>query len=224
MIEFIHTGKTYPGGVRGLDDVSLTIGRGEFVAIIGLSGAGKSTLIRTVNRMIDVTDGQVLVDGVDVMALKGRALRRFRRKVGMIFQSFNLVSRATAIKNVLASRVPDMNLFAVLLGLYTRQQKLDALEALDRVGILDKAYTRCDQLSGGQQQRVALARTLNQRPSIILADEPTGNLDSKTGGEIMALLHSLNRDQGRTIIVVSHDPAVTQYTTSTLSLLDGRLV
>jgi phosphonate transport system ATP-binding protein len=131
MIEFIHTGKTYPGGVRGLDDVSLKIDQGEFVAIIGLSGAGKSTLIRTVNRMIDATEGQVLVDGVDVMSLKGRALRRFRRKVGMIFQSFNLVSRTTAIKNVLASKVPDMNLFAVLLGLHSKAQKIQALEALD---------------------------------------------------------------------------------------------
>ena len=146
MIQFINTGKVYPGGVIGLKNVSLTIKKGEFVAIIGLSGAGKSTLIRTVNRMIDVTSGQVLVDGVDVMSLKGRELRRFRRKVGMIFQSFNLVTRTTVVKNVLASQVPDMNFFSVLLGLYTKKQELDALTALDRVGILRKptpAATSC---------------------------------------------------------------------------------
>lgn len=225
MIEFIHTGKTYPGGVRGLDDVSLTIGRGEFVAIIGLSGAGKSTLIRTVNRMIDVTDGQVLVDGVDVMALKGRALRRFRRKAGMIFQSFNLVSRATAIKNVLASRVPDMNLFAVLLGLYTRQQKLDALEALDRVGILDKAYTRCDQLSGGQQQRVALARTLNQRPSIILADEPVAALDPVTAHQVMSDFRQINREMNIAILLnIHHVDLALDYADRVIGIRAGKIV
>ena len=156
MIQFVNAGKTYPGGVVGLKNVSLTIDQGEFVAIIGLSGAGKSTLIRTVNRMIDVTQGQVLVDGVDVMTLKGRELRRFRRRIGMIFQSFNLVTRTTVVRNVLASRVPDMNFFSVLLGLHSRKREMEALSALDRVGILEKAYTCCDQLSGGQQQRVAL--------------------------------------------------------------------
>jgi phosphonate transport system ATP-binding protein len=225
MIEFIHTGKTYPGGVRGLDDVNLTIGRGEFVAIIGLSGAGKSTLIRTVNRMIDVTEGKVLVDGVDVMSLKGRALRRFRRKVGMIFQSFNLVSRATAIKNVLASRVPDMNLLAVLFGLYTKQQKLDALEALDRVGILEKAYTRCDQLSGGQQQRVALARTLNQKPSIILADEPVAALDPVTAHQVMSDFQHINREMNIAILLnIHHVDLALDYADRVIGIRAGKIV
>ena len=153
MIEFKHVDKVYPNGTKGLKDVNLTIDQGEFVAIIGLSGAGKSTLIRTINRMIDVTGGQLIVDGIDVMSLKGREMRRFRRKIGMIFQSYNLVTRSTAIKNVLTSMVPDMSFIRVLLGLFTKAQKLHALEALDKVGILDKAYIRCDQLSGGQQQR-----------------------------------------------------------------------
>ncbi|MDD7661193.1 MAG: ATP-binding cassette domain-containing protein, partial [Eubacteriales bacterium] len=141
MIEFQHVSKTYPNGVKGLKDVNLTIDQGEFVAIIGLSGAGKSTLIRTINRMIDVTEGTLTVDGVDVMTLRGKSMRRFRRKIGMIFQSFNLITRSTAIKNVLSSMVPDMNFFRVLFGIFTREQKLQALEALDKVGILDKAYT-----------------------------------------------------------------------------------
>ena len=131
MIEFKHVDKIYPNGVKGLQDVNLTIEQGEFVAIIGLSGAGKSTLIRTINRMIDVTNGQLVVDGVDVMTLHGRSMRRFRRKIGMIFQSYNLVTRSTAIKNVLTSMVPDMSFFRVLLGLFNKQQKMQALEALD---------------------------------------------------------------------------------------------
>ena len=225
MIEFINTGKVYPGGVVGLKDVNLTIQKGEFVAIIGLSGAGKSTLIRTVNRMIDVTSGQVLVDGVDVMSLKGRALRRFRRKVGMIFQSFNLVTRTTVVKNVLASRVPDMNFLAVLLGLYSRQQELDALMALEKVGILEKAYTRCDQLSGGQQQRVALARTLNQNPSIILADEPVAALDPVTARQVMSDFKQINQDLNIAILLnIHHVDLALDYADRVIGIRAGQIV
>jgi len=204
MIEFAHAGKTYPNGVRGLRDVNLKIEQGQFVAIIGLSGAGKSTLIRTINRMIDLTEGNVVVDGVDVMTLKGKSLRRFRRHIGMIFQSFNLVTRSTAIKNVLTSMVPDMNFFRVLLGIFSKKQEMAALEALDKVGILDKAYTRCDQLSGGQQQRVALARTLNQNPSIILADEPVAALDPVTANQVMSDFKRINREMNVTILINIH--------------------
>ena len=131
MIEFKNVSKTYPNGVKGLKNVNLTIEQGEFVAIIGLSGAGKSTLIRTINRMIDVTEGELIVDGVNVMSLHGKDMRRFRRKIGMIFQSFNLVTRSTAIKNVLTSMVPDMGFFRVLLGIFTQDQKMKALESLN---------------------------------------------------------------------------------------------
>ena len=196
--------KTYPNGVKGLKDVNLTIDQGEFVAIIGLSGAGKSTLIRTINRMIDVTEGTLTVDGVDVMTLRGKSMRRFRRKIGMIFQSFNLITRSTAIKNVLSSMVPDMNFFRVLFGIFTREQKLQALEALDKVGILDKAYTRCDQLSGGQQQRVALARTLNQNPTIILADEPVAALDPVTAHQVMSDFKRINEEMNITVLINIH--------------------
>ena len=204
MIEFKHVSKTYPNGVEGLKDVNLQIEQGEFVAIIGLSGAGKSTLIRTINRMIDITEGQLIVDGVDVMTLKGKSMRRFRRKIGMIFQSFNLVTRSTAIKNVLTSMVPDMNFFRVLFGIFSPRQKMQALEALEKVGILDKAYTRCDQLSGGQQQRVALARTLNQSPTIILADEPVAALDPVTAHQVMADFKRINEEMNITILINIH--------------------
>ena len=124
MIEFKDVSKTYPNGTKGLQHIDLTIDQGEFVAIIGLSGAGKSTLIRTINRMIDITGGQLLVDGTDVMSLKGKELRRFRRKIGMIFQSFNLVTRSTVIKNVLTSYVPDMPWWKTFFGIYSKEQKL----------------------------------------------------------------------------------------------------
>ena len=225
MIEFKNVYKTYPNGFTALKNVNLQIEQGEFVAIIGLSGAGKSTILRCINRMHDATQGQVLVDGVDVSTLKGAALRKFRRKVGMIFQSFNLVSRSTAIKNVLTADVPDMNFFRVLLGLFTKDQKMRALQSLDKVGILDKAFTRCDQLSGGQQQRVALARTLNQNPSIILADEPVASLDPVRAEEVLALLRQLQRQQGLSVLMNSHnvDQAL-RYSDRILGLRQGRVV
>ena len=167
MIEFKQVNKTYPNGVTALRNINLTIDQGEFVAIIGLSGAGKSTLIRCINRMHDINDGELNVNGVNVSKLRGKQIRAFRRKVGMIFQSFNLVTRTSVLNNVLISSVPDLAWWRKLLGLFPEQHKVDALEALDKVGILDKAYNRVDQLSGGQQQRVALAL------SLIHISEPT---------------------------------------------------
>ena len=185
MIEFKDVSKVYPNGVVGLDNVNLKIEQGEFVAIIGLSGAGKSTLLRTINRMHDITSGTLTVDGLEVKNLKGKELRTFRRKIGMIFQSFNLVTRTTVIRNVLMAKVPEMPFWRVLLGVFKKEDKMQALESLDKVGILDKAYIRADQLSGGQQQRVALARTLAQNPEIILADEPVAALDPVTAKQVM---------------------------------------
>ena len=224
MIEFRHVDKVYPNGVKGLQDINLTIDQGEFVAIIGLSGAGKSTLIRTINRMIDVTGGQLIVDGTDVMSLKGKAMRRYRRKIGMIFQSYNLVTRTTAIKNVLTSMVPDMSFFRVLLGLFSREQKMHALEALDKVGILDKAYTRCDQLSGGQQ-RVSLARTLNQNPTIILADEPVAALDPITAKQVMSDFQRINKEMNITVLInIHHVDLALKYCSRVIGIRAGEIV
>ena len=164
------------------------------MAIIGLSGAGKSTLIRTINRMHDITNGTLTVDGTDVMQLHGKSLRAFRRRIGMIFQSFNLVTRTTVIKNVLTAFVPELPWWRAALGIFTKAEKTAALEALDKVGILDKAFVRADQLSGGQQQRVALARTLAQNPQIILADEPVASLDPVTAKQVMDDFPRINRD------------------------------
>ncbi|HET6784984.1 MAG TPA: phosphonate ABC transporter ATP-binding protein [Erysipelotrichaceae bacterium] len=204
MIQFQNVIKTYPNGVMALKGVSLEIKQGEFVAIIGLSGAGKSTLLRSINQMHTITDGKLLVNGIDVSSLSGKSLRRFRRDIGMVFQSFNLVKRTSVIKNVLAARVADMPLWMSLLGLYTKKDKIIALEALDQVGILEKAYTRADQLSGGQQQRVALARCVAQQPKIILADEPVASLDPVTSNQVMNDFVKINKELNITVIANMH--------------------
>ena len=225
MIEFKNVYKTYPNGFTALKDVNLQIEQGEFVAIIGLSGAGKSTILRCINRMHDVTKGTLTVDDVDVNGLRGAELRRFRRKLGMIFQSFNLVNRSTAIKNVLTADVPDMNFFKVLFGLFSKEQKMRALESLDKVGILDKAYTRCDQLSGGQQQRVALARTLNQNPKIILADEPVASLDPITARQVMQDFVRINKEYKISILLnIHHIDLALQYCDRVVGVRAGEIV
>lgn len=205
MIVFNNVGKTYPNGTVALKNVNLTIEQGEFVAIIGLSGAGKSTLIRLVNKMITPTAGELRVNGVRVNeSLYGYNLRKFRRKIGMVFQSFNLVGRTSVINNVLAAKIADKGFFASLFGYYSKDDKLDALEALNKVGILDKAYIRADQLSGGQMQRVALSRTLAQNPTIILADEPVASLDPVTADMIMKDFKKINEQYNITIIANMH--------------------
>ena len=225
MIEFKDVSKTYPNGTKGLKHINLKIEQGEFLAIIGLSGAGKSTLIRTINRMIDITEGQLIVDDVDVMTLKGSDLRKYRRKVGMIFQSFNLVNRSTVLKNVLASDVPDMPWYKTLFGIYSREQKIKALEALDKVNILEKAYSRCDELSGGQQQRVALARTLNQNPSIILADEPVASLDPIIADVVMSDFSRINKELNISILInIHHVDLALKYATRVIGIRAGEIV
>ena len=225
MIEFKNVSKKYPNGFEALKNVNLTIDQGEFVAIIGLSGAGKSTLIRTINRMHDITDGTLTVDGTDVMKLSGKSLRAFRRRIGMIFQSFNLITRTTVIKNVLTAFVPELPGWRAFFGIFNKDEKMEALEALDKVGILDKAFVRADQLSGGQQQRVALARTLAQNPQIILADEPVASLDPVTAKQVMDDFQRINRDMKITVLInIHHVDLALQYATRVIGIRAGEIV
>lgn len=225
MIEFKNVSKVYPGGFTALKDVNLTIHEGEFIAIIGRSGAGKSTLIRTINKMIDINEGTLTVKGKNVSQLNGKDLRKFRRNIGMIFQQFNLVDRMTVIKNVLAGFVPDLNMFQRIFGIYPKENKLKALEALRQVDILDKAYNRADQLSGGQQQRVALARTLAQNPDIILADEPVASLDPVTATQVMDYFTKINREQNIAILInIHHVDLALDYATRVIGIKDGVIV
>lgn len=224
MIIFDHVSKVYPNGTVGLDDVNLTIQDGEFVAIIGRSGAGKSTLLRSVNRMHQITSGTLTVNGTDVSTLSGKSLRRFRRGIGMVFQSFNLVTRTTVIKNVLSACVPDMPFWRVLLGAFRKADKIKALESLDKVGILDKAYIRADQLSGGQQ-RVALARTLTQDPQIILADEPVAALDPVTAKQVMQDFVRINQEMGISILLnIHHVELALEYADRIIGIRAGKIV
>ena len=225
MIEFHNVSKRYPNGFEALKDINLKIGQGEFVAVIGLSGAGKSTLIRTINRMHDITGGTLTVDGINVMELQGKSLRAFRRKIGMIFQSFNLITRTTVIKNVLTAFVPELPWWRAFLGIFKKEEKIAALEALDKMGILDKAFVRADQLSGGQQQRVALARTLAQNPQIILADEPVASLDPVTARQVMDDFQRINRDMNITVIInIHHVELALQYASRVIGIREGRIV
>jgi len=225
MIEFDHVSKVYANGTVGLDDVTLTIQDGEFVAIIGRSGAGKSTLLRAVNRMHPITGGKLTVNGTDVSSLSGKRLRKFRRGIGMVFQSFNLVTRTSVIKNVLSACVPDMPFWRVLLGAFRREDKIKALESLEKVGILDKAYVRADQLSGGQQQRVALARTLTQDPRIILADEPVAALDPVTARQVMQDFVHINQEMGISILLnIHHVELALEYADRIIGIRSGRIV
>ena len=225
MIEFDHVSKVYANGTVGLDDVTLTIQDGEFVAIIGRSGAGKSTLLRTVNRMHQITSGMLTVNGTDVSALSGKRLRKFRRGIGMVFQSFNLVTRTSVIKNVLSACVPDMPFWRVLLGAFRKEDKIKALESLEKVGILDKAYVRADQLSGGQQQRVALARTLTQDPQIILADEPVAALDPVTARQVMQDFVRINQEMGISILLnIHHVELALEYADRIIGIRSGKIV
>jgi phosphonate transport system ATP-binding protein len=225
VIKFDKVNKVYPNGLHALKNISLEINQGEFVAIIGLSGAGKSTLLRTINRMHDISEGSLTVNGQEINDLAGKDLRKFRRKIGMVFQSFNLVTRTTVVNNVLTSRVPDMPLWKSIIGLYSKEDKVIALEALDKVGILDKAYVRADQLSGGQQQRVALARTLAQKPEIILADEPVAALDPITAKQVMDDFKKINKELNMSVLInIHHVDLALKYADRVIGIKAGEIV
>lgn len=216
--------KKFPNGPLALDQVDLAVPKGQLLSLIGLSGSGKSTLLRHLNGLIPPSSGFVEVLGTNVVAAGRRELRELRRDVGFVFQSFGLVGRLTALENVLSGALGRLSgpRFGTLM--YPKALRREALENLDRVGLGDRAFQRSDTLSGGQQQRVAIARALVNQPSIILADEPTGNLDSRSGAEIMRIFQELNEDRGITIIFVTHEPEIAEHTRRIVRLHDGRVV
>ncbi|MBE5108875.1 phosphonate ABC transporter ATP-binding protein [Bacillus thuringiensis] len=225
MIEFRNVSKVYPNGTKGLNDINLKIQKGEFVVMVGLSGAGKSTLLRSVNRLHEITEGEIIIEGESITAAKGKGLRRMRRDIGMIFQSFNLVKRSTVLKNVLAGRVGYHSTLRTTLGLFPKEDLELAFQALKRVNILEKAYVRADELSGGQQQRVSIARALAQEAKIILADEPVASLDPLTTKQVLDDLKKINEDFGITTIVNLHSiDLARQYATRIIGLHAGEIV
>lgn len=225
MITFHNVSKQYPNGVLGLKNINLTIHPGEFVVIVGLSGAGKSTLLRSINRLHEITVGDITIDGQSITKAKGKNLYKIRRDIGMIFQNFNLVKRSSVLRNVLSGRVGYHSTWKMMLGLFPKHDRQLAFEALNRVNILDKAYMRADQLSGGQQQRVSIARALTQEAKIILADEPVASLDPLTTKQVMDDLKRINQEMGITTVVNLHFlDLAREYATRIIGLRAGEVV
>ena len=217
MIELINVDKSYPNGVHALNQVSLKIEDGEFVYVIGATGSGKSTMIKLLNGEEVPDSGKILVNGCDVGALKHRKVPQYRRQIGCIFQDYRLLPRLTVYENIA---------FALeVVGMPKKQIRKRVREVLDLVDLQEKAKSYPDELSGGQQQRVAIARAIANRPKVLIADEPTGNLDPEKSDEIMDLLEKINTRYGTTILMVTHDlTLVNKHRKRTIVLENGRIV
>lgn len=225
MLEIKHLTHVYEGGVKALTDVNLTVQRGEFLVVIGLSGSGKSTLMRCINRLVQPTAGQVLLDGTDITAASPEELRLIRRRIAMIFQHFNLVKRSTVLTNVLSGRLGYVSTGPSLLHHFSAEDMQRAMHNLARVGITEKADARADELSGGQQQRVGIARALMQEPELMLADEPVSALDPATSHSVLKYLEQINHEDGITVICNLHFlDLARRYGTRIVALKEGRLI
>ena len=225
MIKFENVSVTYPGGVEALKNLDLEINEGDFLIIVGLSGAGKSTLLRTINNLVKPSNGVVFLDNKDITNANKKQLKQIRSEIGMIFQTFNLVNRSTVLKNVLTGRLSKVSTIRSVLGLWPKDQKQMAFEALNQVEILEKAYVRASNLSGGQQQRVGIARALSQKPKVMLADEPVASLDPITSRVVMSYLKKINKELGITTIVNLHFlDLAKEFGDRLIGLRDGELV
>lgn len=225
MLEVRNLTKIYDGGVLALDNVSFSVEQGEFLAVIGLSGSGKSTLLRCINRLVEPTEGQILWNGVDITTASQDELLRIRRRIGMVFQHFNLVTRSKVITNVLAGRLGYVNTGRSMVNRFPKSDIDMALKQMDRVDITDQAYKRADELSGGQQQRVGIARAMVQEPEMILADEPVASLDPVLAHSIMQHLDQINKEDGATVLCSLHFlDLVHEYADRAIALNDGLLM
>ncbi|EQC46321.1 phosphonate ABC transporter ATP-binding protein [Bacteriovorax sp. Seq25_V] len=225
ILDIKKVNKVYPNGCRALNNVSFNVKKGEFLVIIGLSGSGKSTMLRCLNRLHDVTDGEILFEGQDITKLKGKAMRNARARIGMIFQHFNLIPRKTVMTNVLSGTLSRTGVLKSILGIYSEEDKKKAQEYIKIVGLEGKENARADNLSGGQQQRVAIARALMQDPKVLLADEPVASLDPATSHSVMQYLKKVNEELGVTIICNLHFLSlVRQYASRVVALKGGQLI
>ena len=225
MLKVEHLTKIYEGGVLALEDVSFEIPPGQFLAVIGLSGSGKSTLLRCINRLIEPTEGRILWNGEDITNASQEDLRRIRRRIGMVFQHFNLVERSKVLTNVLSGRLGYTNPAMSLVNRFSKDDVERAYAQLDRVGLREKANNRADELSGGQQQRVGIARAMIQSPELILADEPVASLDPVLAHSIMQYLETINQEDGVTVLCSLHFlDLVHRYAGKAIALNEGKLV
>jgi len=224
MLKIENLTKIYDNGFKALDNVSLEIPDGQFVSIIGLSGSGKSTLLRCINRLVEPTEGRIIWDGLDITAAQQDELRQIRRRIGMIFQQFNLVKRSSVITNVMSGRLGYVNPVYSIFNYFPGKERERALQNLKRVGILTQAYKRASELSGGQQQRVGIARALMQDPELMLADEPVASLDPATSHSVMKYLELLNKEDGITVLCSLHFLSLARaYSDRVIALKDGKL-
>jgi phosphonate transport system ATP-binding protein len=225
MLQVEHLTKVYDDGTIALRDVSFEVAEGQFLAIIGLSGSGKSTLLRCINRLIDPSEGTILWKGEDITAASEEEMRRIRRRIGMVFQNFNLVHRSRVITNVLAGRLGYTSPALALANRFSRSDRERALAQLARFGLEGKDQNRTEDLSGGQQQRVGIARAMMQDPEMILADEPVASLDPVLAHSIMQYLEDINRNDGVTVLCSLHFlDLVHRYGQRVIALNEGRLV
>ncbi|MEA4846600.1 MAG: phosphonate ABC transporter ATP-binding protein [Clostridiaceae bacterium] len=225
ILELKNVNKIYNNAVQALQDITLSIEEGEFVSVIGPSGAGKSTLLRCINRLVDATQGAIIFDGQDITKVAGKDLRNVRTKTGMIFQHYNLVNRLSVIENVLHGRLGYKSTISGAVGYYSESEKERAFNILDRLGLADQAYKRCDELSGGQKQRVGIARALMQEPRLILCDEPIASLDPNSARVIMDYLKDINKTMNITCILNLHQVDVAlKYSRRIIGITAGRIV
>lgn len=225
MLELIELTKKYRTGTMAIHDVSLTVDQPQVVAIIGPSGAGKSTLIRCINRLVEPSAGKVVLDGIDVVSLPRRELRKIRRRIGMIFQEYNLVDRLTVMENLLSGRLGYVGFWRAYRRKFPPADVAAAFRLLDRVGLTGYQDTRADELSGGQRQRVGIGRALMQQPDLLLVDEPTASLDPKTSRQIMRILVQLAQESGTPTVVNIHDVGLAQtFADRIVGLRSGEIV
>ena len=225
LLEVTGLKKTYPTGETALRGIDLAVDGAEVIAVLGLSGSGKSTLLRCINRLVEPTEGLVVLDGVRVSELDRRGLQRARRRMGMIFQEYNLVDRLTVLENVLSGCLGVASTWRAVTRAFRKDDIERAMELCRRVGILDPIRKRADQLSGGQRQRVGIARALMQQPKILLVDEPTSSLDPKIGAEVMELMCAVADEHHVPMLISVHDLDVaTGYSKRIIGLREGRIV
>lgn len=225
LLEVNDISKEYKGGTKALSNVKFSVREGEFVSIIGPSGAGKSTLLRCINRIIDSTEGSITFDETKIEGLNKKDLRELRTKIGMIFQNYNLVERLSVIENVLHGRLGYKSVVAGVVGIYTENEKKQAFQILEKLGLEDQAYKRCDQLSGGQKQRVGIARALIQNPKLMLCDEPIASLDPNSSKIIMDYLKVINKEMGITCILNLHQVDVAmKYSDKIIGINGGKAI
>ncbi|MBC8379767.1 MAG: phosphonate ABC transporter ATP-binding protein [Planctomycetes bacterium] len=225
MLKITDLSKTYPTGAVALKNVCFTVDEPQVVTIIGPSGAGKSTLIRCINRLVEPTSGNVMLDDINVLALSRRDLRKVRRRMGMIFQEYNLVERLTVMENLLSGRLGYVSFWKAYRRKFPAEDVTAAFKLLERVGLGGYQDTRADALSGGQRQRVGISRALMQQPDLLLVDEPTASLDPKTSRQIMRLIVELARERGTPALVNMHDVGLAQlFADRILGLREGEIV